>query len=93
MSWLQLWVAACLYRGVADVHALLHGRVDDAVYRECSQLGTTLQVPEGIWPADRAAFERYRDSALREILIDPPVRELLRRLMMLEFLTCRSARR
>ena len=39
---LQLWVAACLYRGVADVHALLHGPVDDAaadaVYRECSRL-------------------------------------------------------
>jgi ER-bound oxygenase mpaB/B'/Rubber oxygenase, catalytic domain len=54
VSWLQLWVAACLYRGVADVHALLHGRVDDAaadaVYRECRQLGTTLRVPEGIWP-------------------------------------------
>ena len=37
-------------------------------------------------PADRAAFERYRDSAPREVRIDRPVRELLRRLMMLEFL-------
>ena len=87
---LQLWVAACLYRGVADMHALLHGPVDDAaadaVYGDCSRLGTTLQIPEGMWPADRAAFERYWDSALREIRIDPPVRELLRRLMMLEFL-------
>ncbi len=35
---LQLWVAACLYRGVADMHALLHGPIDDAaadaVYRD-----------------------------------------------------------
>jgi uncharacterized protein (DUF2236 family) len=37
-------------------------------------------------PADRAAFERYWDSAPREVRIDRPVRELLRRLMMLEFL-------
>ncbi len=87
---LQLWVAACLYRGAADVHDLLYGPADDAtadaVYRECSRLGTTLQVPADIWPADRAAFRRYWDSAVREIRIDPPVRELLCRLIMLAFL-------
>jgi uncharacterized protein (DUF2236 family) len=48
----QLWVAACPYLGAADMHALLHGTADDAtadaIYRECSRLGTTLQVPEGI---------------------------------------------
>jgi uncharacterized protein (DUF2236 family) len=37
-------------------------------------------------PADRAAFERHWDSAPREVRIDRPARELLRRLMMLEFL-------
>jgi uncharacterized protein (DUF2236 family) len=87
---LQLWVAACLYRGVADVHALLYGPADDAtadaIYRECSRLGTTLQVPPDMWPGDRAAFGRYWDSAVRGIRIDPPVRELLCRVMMLAFL-------
>jgi uncharacterized protein (DUF2236 family) len=87
---LQLWVAACLYRGVIDVHTLLHGPVDDvtadAIYYECSRLGTTLQVPEEMWPVDRDTFERYWVSALAEIRIDPPVREYLYRLMMLKFL-------
>jgi uncharacterized protein (DUF2236 family) len=87
---LQLWVAACLYRGVIDIHTLLHGPVDDAtaeaIYRESWRLGTTLHVPEEMWPVDRTAFERYWDSALTEIRIDPPVRDYLYRLMMLEYL-------
>jgi uncharacterized protein (DUF2236 family) len=93
---LQLWVAACLYRGMTDVHTLLHGpageAVADAMYRECRRLGTTLQVPEQMWPADRAAFERYWDAALAEARIDPPVREYLDRSW--RWITCpaRSAR-
>ncbi len=87
---LQLWVAACLYRGVIDTHTLLHGPVDDvtadAIYRESRRLGTTLQVPEDMWPADRAAFEQYWASALAEVQIDPPVRDYLYRLMMMDYL-------
>jgi uncharacterized protein (DUF2236 family) len=87
---LQLWVAACLYRGVIDAHTLLHGPADeavaDAIYRDCRRLGTTLQVPEQMWPADRAAFERYWDAALAEVRIDPPVRDYLERLMALDYL-------
>jgi ER-bound oxygenase mpaB/B'/Rubber oxygenase, catalytic domain len=60
---LQLWVAACLYRGGMDVRIRLHGPADEAtaeaLYRQCRRLGTTLQVPEHMWPADRAAFEEY----------------------------------
>jgi uncharacterized protein (DUF2236 family) len=87
---LQLWVAACLYRGMIDVHTLLHGPADeavaDAMYRECRRIGTTLQVPEQMWPADRAAFDRYWDAALAEVRIDPPVRRYLDRLMALDYL-------
>lgn len=87
---LQLWVAACLYRGVNDIHELLHGPVDDAIadaiYQESRRLGTTLQVPEHMWPADRAAFEQYWTSAMAELRIDPPVRTYLYRLMMLDYL-------
>jgi uncharacterized protein (DUF2236 family) len=87
---LQLWVAACLYRGMTDVHAMLHGPVDemvaDAIYRECRRLGTTLQVPERMWPADRPAFERYWARALAELRIDPPVRHYLDRLIALDYL-------
>ncbi len=87
---LQLWVAACLYRGALDVHTMLHGPVDeataDAIYRECHRLGTALQVPEGMWPPDRAAFERYWASALAGVRIDPPVRDYLDRLVGLDYL-------
>jgi uncharacterized protein (DUF2236 family) len=87
---LQLWVAACLYRGGMDVYTLLHGPLNeataDAIYRECRRLGTTLQVPEHMWPADRAAFDRYWDSAVAEVRIDPPVRDYLCRVMMLDYL-------
>src|ERR1700733_5486616 len=87
---LQLWVAACLYRGGMDVHTRLHGPLDeataDAIYRECRRLGTTLQVPEHMWPPDRAAFEDYWAAALAEPRIDPPVRDYLNRLIMLDYL-------
>lgn len=87
---LQLWVAACLYRGMTDVHTLLHGPADeaiaDAIYRECRRLGTTLQVPGQMWPADRAAFGRYWDAALAEVRIDPPVRAYLDQLIALDYL-------
>lgn len=87
---LQLWVAACLYRGTVDMHTLLHGPVDeataDAIYRACWRLGTTLQVPEQLWPADRAAFERYWAAELAGIRIDPPVRDYLDRLIGLNYL-------
>ncbi len=87
---LQLWVAACLYRGGMDVYTLLHGPLDDAtadaIYRECGRLGTTLQLPEHMWPAGRAAFDRYWDSAVAGVRIDPPVRDYLGRVMMLDYL-------
>lgn len=78
---LQLWVAACLYRYFVDQHEFLHGPLDDAaadaVYLDAARLGTTLQVPEGMWPADRAAFDGYWKRSLDELRIDPPVREHL----------------
>jgi uncharacterized protein (DUF2236 family) len=87
---LQLWVAACLYRGMSDLYTLLHGPADgptaDAIYRESSLIGTTLQVSGNMWPADRAAFERYWENSLREIRIDPPVRRYLEVLTTLGYL-------
>lgn len=87
---LQLWVAACLYRGVMDTHAVLHGPPDEAaadtIYSECRRLATTLQVPGDMWPADRAEFERYWHSALAGVRVDPPVRDYLDRLIGLGYL-------
>jgi len=87
---LQLWVAACLYRYFVDQHEYLHGPLDDvaadAVYRDASRLGTTLQVPERMWPPDRVAFEEYWKRSLDELRIDPPVREHLRGVATMAFL-------
>ena len=83
-------MAACLYRGGLDVHTRLRGPVNEAtadtIYRECRRFGTTLQVPEHMWPTDRAAFYQYWACAMAELRIDPPVRDYLDRLIMLDYL-------
>jgi len=87
---LQLWIAACLYRGMTDVHALLHGPADeqtaDALYQAASQFGTTLQMQQDAWPRDRDAFDDYWDAALTRIRMDPPVRAYLDQLIRLDYL-------
>ena len=87
---LQLWVASCLYRYFVDQHEFLHGPLDDAtadaVYRDAKRLGTTLQVPERMWPPDRVAFDEYWKRTLDELRIDPPVREHLRGVALVAFL-------
>ena len=87
---LQLWVAACLYRYFVDQHEFLHGPLDDdmadAVYHDAKRLGTTLQVPEGLWPPDRVAFDEYWKRSLEELRIDPPVRRHLYGVAGLAFL-------
>jgi uncharacterized protein (DUF2236 family) len=78
---LQLWVAACLYKGAVDVYRLFVGELDDETadrhYAEGMALGTTLQVPAAMWPADRAAFDAYWQRSLDEVHIDDTVREYL----------------
>lgn len=65
---LQLWVGACLYKGGVDIYRTFIGELDDADadrhYREGVTLATTLQVPPEMWPADRAAFDRYWQESL-----------------------------
>jgi uncharacterized protein (DUF2236 family) len=78
---LQLWVGACLYKGAVDVYRMFVGEMDDETaerhYREGMALGTTLQVPQDMWPADRAAFDRYWQESLDKVHIDDAVREYL----------------
>src|ERR1700757_5260175 len=80
---LQLWVAACLYRYFVDQHEFLYGPLDDAaadaVYQDGKRLGTTLQVPEHMWPPDPVAFDEDWKRSLDELQIDPPGREHLHR--------------
>jgi uncharacterized protein (DUF2236 family) len=78
---LQLWVAACLYKGGVDFYRTFVGEMDDADadrhYREGMTLGTTLQVPPEMWPVDRAAFDRYWQESLDKVHIDDAVRDYL----------------
>jgi uncharacterized protein (DUF2236 family) len=78
---LQLWVAACLYKGAVDVRRLFIGEMDDETadrhYRDGMALGTTLQVPPEMWPEDRAEFDRYWQKSLDQVHIDDTVRDYL----------------
>lgn len=82
---LQLWVAACLYKGFEDTHTLFLGPLDDAeaFYASSAALGTTLQVRPEAWPADRAAFEEYWNAGLDQIRIDDTIRDYLYRVATL----------
>ncbi|NKY42176.1 oxygenase MpaB family protein [Nocardia cerradoensis] len=78
---LQLWVAACIYRGVDDSTRFFYGRIEDNLadefYRESARFGTTLQMPERLWPPDRAAFDEYWNAKVGEISFDDEVRRYL----------------
>jgi uncharacterized protein (DUF2236 family) len=78
---LQLWVAACLYKGGVDFYRTFVGEIDerdaDQHYRDGMVLATTLQVPPEMWPADRAAFDRYWQQQLDKVHIDDAVRAYL----------------
>src|ERR1700744_4002996 len=78
---LQLWVAACLYKGGVDFYRMFVGEMDDRDadrhYQEAVVLGSTLQVPPEMWPADRAAFDRYWNEQLDKVRIDDAVRDYL----------------
>src|SRR4051794_12733665 len=86
---LQLWVAACIYVGFSVWLEMARGPLPeaqrDAFYRRCSRLGTTLQVPEELWPADREAFYEYWWEAMREVRMDDVSRKYLSDLTNLRF--------
>ena len=85
---LQLWVAACLYMGFKLGYEAMHGDIDediaDYVYEEAAKLGTSLQVTEDQWPADRAAFDVYWEQGLAKCEIDDVTRAYLWSLTNLE---------
>jgi uncharacterized protein (DUF2236 family) len=88
---LQLWVAACLYWGTADVYRKLHGHElaperAEIFYQYCKRLGTTLQVKEEMWPHDLQAFNAYWEDGLRTMKMDELTRGYLQSLTQLEFL-------
>jgi len=71
---LQLWVAATLYETAISMHERVFGALDDEsaddIYREYAVLGTALQMPPELWPADRAAFRSYWDAQVAALSVD-----------------------
>jgi uncharacterized protein (DUF2236 family) len=87
---LQLWVGACMYRGLEDAALFLYGDSSaerlDSMYLHSARFATTLQVPPTMWPADRVAFERYWNDALQHVAMDDTTRTFLYGLASLDFL-------
>jgi uncharacterized protein (DUF2236 family) len=85
---LQLWVAATLYDTAITVYERVFGPLapDEAerVYREYAVLGTALQMPAELWPADRSAFRAYWDGMLPRLSAGPPIRAVARELLKAE---------
>jgi len=78
---LQMWVGACMYKGVVDIYKIFVGEIDDQtaerLFDEGIALGTMLQVPREMWPANQAAFDRYWDESMAQVHIDEDVRDFL----------------
>jgi uncharacterized protein (DUF2236 family) len=87
---LQLWVAACLYHGLEDVHHAMFPdsdfRGEHGIYEASHTLGSTLQVKADRWPVDRDAFETYWKEGLERVSIDDTVRRYLTGLTDMTFL-------
>ncbi len=82
---LQLWVAATLY----DTGMLLYQRwfgplrepVAERIYRDYRVLGTALQMPPELWPANRAEFREYWHGMLATITVGEHGRRVCRDLL------------
>ena len=89
-SQLQLWVAACLYKGVEDVHTRIYGPLGDdrleLVYQHSRRFGTTLQVSDEMWPRTRDAFEEYWQSESAQTNMDDLTRPYLQSIADFTFL-------
>lgn len=87
---LQLWVAACMYKGALEAMTMAEGAPSEErvaeIYRHCSRFATTLQVGPEMWPESPADFERYWQSALVHVAMDDTTRTYLRGFVRLSFL-------
>ena len=81
----QLWVAATLYDSALTVYAAVFGEpgADDSesLYRQYAVIGTALQMPAELWPADRAAFAEYWRQSSARLRVDESARRIGRDLL------------
>jgi len=82
---LQLWVAATLYDTALLIYERLFGPLPAAtaerVYDQYAVLGTALQVPDGRWPPDRAAFVAYWARMIDTLEVSDDARRVARDLL------------
>lgn len=82
---LQLWVAATLYDSAVTMYECIFGALDaesaDRIYQEYSVLGTALQVPAELWPADRQAFAAYWAATLPTLKVTSATRAVAYQLL------------
>ncbi|WP_460462084.1 oxygenase MpaB family protein [Arthrobacter pigmenti] len=77
---LQLWVVATLYDTAVTVYERVYGTLDeesaDRIYQDYAEVGSALQVPQSLWPGDRAAFEAYWNDQLQSLEADDVTRRV-----------------
>jgi uncharacterized protein (DUF2236 family) len=82
---LQLWVNATLYDSAIQMHTRVFGPLSDAdadaIYSDYAEIGTALQMPHDLWPADRAAFERYWQATVDSLRVDDVTRGVAQSLL------------
>ncbi|WP_158507232.1 oxygenase MpaB family protein [Subtercola sp. Z020] len=76
----QLWVAATLYQTALLVYEKTFGELSpreaEEVYQRYGVLGSALQMPSTLWPADLAAFRQYWDSAVAALDVTDSARRV-----------------
>ncbi|MBP1134704.1 uncharacterized protein (DUF2236 family) [Arthrobacter sp. PvP023] len=81
----QLWVVATLYDTAVTVYERIYGALDDdaadLMYRDYARLGTALQLPAELWPADREAFGSYWKTSLEGLEADDVTSHVARSLL------------
>ncbi len=70
----QLWVVATLYDTAVIIYEKIYGPLEDEaaelMYQDYARMGTVLQLPADLWPADRAAFKAYWDAHMQSLELD-----------------------
>jgi uncharacterized protein (DUF2236 family) len=79
---LQLWVAATIYASMVGMYEKVYGELPplkaELVYQAYACMGTSLQVPREMWPADRKAFRVYWDDMIaNKLSVTPDARGVL----------------
>ncbi|RCV54106.1 oxygenase MpaB family protein [Marinitenerispora sediminis] len=81
---LQLWVAATLYHAAVTVYQRAVGPLEpadlDEAYRQYAVLGTSLGLPQELWPATRADFAAYWEAEVAALRVGDEARGIAEQL-------------